>query len=167
MPQMTEVVKARMKNPVMILPEAFKALQALRASAEKSGVPSRTLALIELRTSQINGCSVCVDMHSRDLRKAGETDDRLFAVAAWRDAPYFAGAERSALALAEAVTRLSDRPDPVPDDIWNESTRHYDEAALAALIVAIANINVWNRLNVTTRQVAGEWAKSAERGNRV
>lgn len=164
MPQMTEVVKARMKNPVMILPDAFKALHALRASADKSGVPSRTLALVELRASQINGCSVCVDMHSRDLKKAGETDDRLFAVAAWQDAPYFTDAERAALALAESVTRLSDRPNPVPDEIWNEAARHYDEAALAALIVAIANINVWNRLNATTRQVAGEWAKAAEAG---
>lgn len=162
MPQATEIVKARMKNPVMILPDAFKALHALRASAEKSGVPSRTLALAELRASQINGCSVCVDMHCRDLKKAGETDDRLFAVAAWRDAPYFNEAERAALALAEAVTRLSDRPNPVPDEIWDEAARHYDENALAALIVAIANINVWNRFNVTTRQVAGEWTKSAE-----
>jgi AhpD family alkylhydroperoxidase len=162
MPQMTEVVKSRMKNPVMILPDAFKALQALKASAEKSGVPSRTLALVELRASQINGCSVCVDMHSRDLRKAGEIDDRLFAVSAWRDAPYFTDAERAALALTEAVTRLSDRPNPVSDEIWDEAARYYDEAALAALVVGIANINVWNRLNVATRQVAGEWAKSPE-----
>jgi alkylhydroperoxidase family enzyme len=109
-------------------------------------------------------CSVCVDMHARDLRKAGETDDRLFAVAAWRDAPYFGAAERAGLALSEAVTRLSDRPDPVPDEIWEEAARHYDEKALAALITAIALINVWNRLNVTTPQVAGEWAKSAEAG---
>jgi alkylhydroperoxidase family enzyme len=103
-------------------------------------------------------------MHSRDLKKAGETDERLFAVAAWRDAPYFTDAERAALALTEAVTRLSDRVDPVPDDIWDEAARHYDESALAGLIIAIALINVWNRLNVTTRQVAGEWAKSAEAG---
>jgi AhpD family alkylhydroperoxidase len=150
-----------MKNPVAILPDALKALHALKASAEKSGVPPGALGLIELRASQINGCSVCVDMHARDLRKAGETDDRLFAVAAWRDAPYFTNAERAALALAESVTRLSDRPDPVPDAIWDEAARHYDEAALAALLVAIANINVWNRLNVATRQVAGDWAKSA------
>ena len=96
-------------------------------------------------------------MHARDLKKAGETDQRLFAVAAWREAPYFTDAERAALALTEAVTRLSDRADPVPDDVWEEATRHYDEPALAALILGIANINVWNRLNVTTRQVAGEW----------
>ena len=120
------------------------------------------LGLVELRASQINGCSVCVDMHARQVRQAGETDERLFTVAAWRDAPYFSDAERAALALAEAVTRISDRADPVPDEVWNEAVRHYDEQALAALILAIATINVWNRLNVTTRQVAGEWAKSAE-----
>jgi alkylhydroperoxidase family enzyme len=83
-------------------------------------------------------------------------------VAAWRDAPYFTDAERAALALTEAVTRLSDWADPVPDAIWEEAARHYDEPALAALLIAIATINVWNRLNVATRQVAGEWVKSAE-----
>jgi AhpD family alkylhydroperoxidase len=166
MPQAKEV-KARMKNPAIILPEVMQALFALGAPTKKAGVPARTLDLIQLRASQINGCSVCVDMHSRDLKKAGETDDRLFAVAAWRDAPYFTQAERAALALSEAVTRLSDRPEPVPDEIWEDAVRHYDEKALAALITAIALINVWNRLNVTTRQVAGEWAKSAEAGTWV
>jgi len=146
----------------MIIPEAMKALHALGASAEKSGLPAATIGLCQLRASQINGCSVCVDMHSRDLKRGGETDERLFALAAWRDAPYFTDAERAALALTEAVTRISDRPDPVPDEIWEEATQHYDEPALAALILSIALINVWNRLNVATRQVAGEWAKSAE-----
>ncbi len=155
-------MQARMNNPAMIIPDATQALHALGASAKKGGVPARTLDLVHLRASQINGCSVCVDMHARDLKRAGETDERLFAVAAWRDAPYFTASERAALALAEAATRLSDRPDPVPDEIWEEVTRHYDEPALAALIISIALINVWNRLNVTTRQVAGEWAKSAE-----
>ena len=86
----------------------------------------------------------------------------MFTVAAWRDAPFFTDAERAALALAEAVTRISDRPDPVSDEVWAEATRHYDEAALASLLLSISLINVWNRLNVATRQVAGEWAKSAE-----
>jgi AhpD family alkylhydroperoxidase len=150
-------MKARMNNPALIITDAMQALQALGASAKKGGVPSRTLDLIYLRASQINGCSVCVDMHSRDLKKAGETDERLFAVVAWRDNPCFTDAERAALALSEAVTRLSDRPDPVPDEIWEEAARHYDEHALAALIIAIANINVWNRLNVAVRQVVGDW----------
>src|SRR5216117_4045447 len=151
-------MQARMNNPAMVVPEAMKALHALWASVEDGAVPKSTLGLVELRASQINGCSVCVDMHARQVRQAGETDERLFTVAAWRDAPYFTDAERAALALTEAATRLNDREDPVPDEIWDEAARHYDEQALAALVIAIANINVWNRLNVTTRQVAGaEW----------
>jgi AhpD family alkylhydroperoxidase len=155
-------MQARINNPAMINPDAMKALYALGASIEKGGVPSRTLLLSQLRASQINGCSVCVDMHAQELRQAGETDERLFAVAAWRDAPWFTNAERAALALTEAVTRLSDREDPVPDAIWDEAARHYDEPGLTALLLSIAAINVWNRLNVATRQVAGAWRKSAE-----
>ncbi len=112
---------------------------------------------MHLRASQINGCAYCVEMHARELKQAGATDERIFAVAAWRDAPYFTAAERAALALAEAVTRLSDRPDPVPDEIWDEAARHFDEQALAALLIEIASINTWNRLNVPTRQVAGSF----------
>src|SRR5262245_35451377 len=132
-------IQARMRQPAMILPGAMQALQALGISEKKGGVSPTTIDLIHLRASQINGCSVCVDMHSRDLKKANETDERLFAVAAWRDAPYFTDAERAALALTEAVTRICDREDPVPDEIWNEVARHYDEQALAALLIAIAN----------------------------
>jgi AhpD family alkylhydroperoxidase len=152
-----QILKARMSNPVMIIPEAMQAMMALGASTKKGGVPSKTLALIELRASQINGCSVCVDMHSRELKKAGETDERIFGVSAWRDNPSFADEERAALDLTEALTRLSDRPDPVPDSIWEEAAAHYDQKALAALILAIANINVWNRLNVAVRQIVGDW----------
>jgi len=148
-------MQARMTNPAILVPDAMKALHALNAAAEKGGAPAKTIGLIQLRASQINGCSVCADMHPRMMKKDGETDERLFAVAAWRDTPYFTDAERAALALAEAVTRISDRPDPVPDEIWNEAARHYDEQALASLILAIASINVWNRLNVTVKQVAG------------
>jgi AhpD family alkylhydroperoxidase len=151
-----------MKNPVMVVPDAMKALHALSTAIAKCGVPKSTIGLIELRASQINGCGVCVDMHARQMKQAGETDDRLFAVAAWRETPYFNEAERAALALTEAVTRLSDRPDVVPDEIWNETARHYDEQALSAVLLAIATINVWNRLNASTRQIAGEWQKSAE-----
>jgi AhpD family alkylhydroperoxidase len=151
-------MQARMKNPAMILPDAMGALLALDTSTKNEDLPYVTRKLVHLRASQINGCSVCVDMHSRELRQAGEPDARLFAVAAWRDAPYFTDAERAALSLTEAVTRLCDRPDPVPDEIWDEVARHYDEPARAALILEIALINVWNRLNAATRQVAGEWA---------
>ena len=148
-------MQARMNHPAMIVPDAMQALLALGKAADNGSVPSLTLTLVHLRASQINGCSFCVEMHSRELKQAGATDERIFAVAAWREAPYFTDAERAALALTEAATRLSDRPDPVPDEIWDEAVRHYDESALAALIIEIALINVWNRLNVTTRQVAG------------
>jgi AhpD family alkylhydroperoxidase len=158
----TEIMQSRMPNPVMILPDAMNALHALGAAAEKGGAPQRTIMLAQLRASQINGCSVCVDMHAKALKRSGETDERIYAVAAWRDAPYFNDTERAALALTEAVTRLSDRPDPVPDDLWAEAAAHFDEAGLAAVILDIAQINVWNRLNVSTRQVAGEWLKSPE-----
>ena len=154
-------MQSRMKNPVMILSGAFEAMQNLAKSAEKGGVPKRTLDLVHLRASQINGCSVCADMNYR-FKHADETEERLFAVAAWYDAPFFTDAERAALALAEAITRLSDRRDPVPDEIWNEATKYYDEKALAALVVWIGMTNLWNRINVSTKQVAGEWAKSPE-----
>ena len=148
-------MQARMSNPAMILPDAMNAIQTLLKATRKGGVPSATLELVHLRASQINGCSFCVDSGARSARKAGETDERLFAVAAWREAPYFTDAERAALALTEAATRLADRADPVPDEIWDEATRHYDEQGLAALILMIATTNLFNRLNATTRQVAG------------
>src|SRR5439155_19593015 len=150
-------MQSRMKNPAMIITAAMQPVQGLWAAAQQGGVPPRTLHLVHLRASQINGCSVCVDSGSRQAKKAGETDERLFAVAAWRDSPYFTDAERAALALTEAVTRLSDRPDPVPGEIWQQAARHYDEPALAALIIGIAAVNVFNRLNVSTRQIAAEW----------
>ena len=146
-------MQARMKNPVELLPEALKALHALDATADQ--LPLVTRQLVHLRASQINGCSVCVDMHARELKRAGEPDRRINAVAAWHDAPWFTEAERAALALTEAVTRLADRPDPVPDAIWAEAARHFDAPGLAALLVQIALINVWNRFNVPVRQVAG------------
>ena len=148
-------MQARMNNPALVLPDAMQALFAVNKATENAGVPPVTLKLVHLRASQINGCSVCVDMHWRELKKAGESDERIFSVAAWRDTPYFTDAERAALALTEAVTPLSDRTDPVPDEIWGEAARSYDERALAALILSIALINFWNRLNATVRQVAG------------
>ena len=150
-------MQPRIKNPAITVPGAMEAMQKLGAAARRAGVPATTLYLIEARASQINGCSVCLDMHSRELRVAGEPDERIFMVGAWREAPYFSDAERAALALTEAATRLSDRPDPVPDEIWEQAARHYDERGLAAIILMIATTNVFNRLNVTTRQVAGAW----------
>src|SRR6516162_309807 len=148
-------MQARLNNPASIFPDVTNAIYTLLKATRKGGVPAKTLELVHLRASQINGCSFCVDLGARSARKAGEADERLFAVAAWRDAPYFTDAERAALALTEAVTRLADRADPVPDIIWDEAARHYDEQGLAALILMIATTNLFNRLNVTTGQVAG------------
>jgi AhpD family alkylhydroperoxidase len=152
----SDMMHARMNHPVLVVPDAMKALQTL-GDLTKNGLPEKLLELVHLRASQINGCSACVDMHPKLAKKAGETDERLFSVAAWRDTPYFSEGERAALALTEALTRISDRADPVPDAIWNEADKHFDEQELAALILAIANINVWNRLNVAVRQPAGVW----------
>ncbi|UVC08943.1 carboxymuconolactone decarboxylase family protein [Rhizobium sp. TH2] len=147
-------MQARMNNPALILPQALQALYALSKSTEEL-VPLVTRKLVELRASQINGCSVCVNMHATELKKKGESDERIFSVAAWRDTPYFTDAERAALALTESVTRLADKADPVPDDIWEDATHHYPEKELAALIVSISLINVWNRLNASVKMVAG------------
>jgi AhpD family alkylhydroperoxidase len=151
-------MEPRINHPAMTLPGAMQALIALGTSAKKTGLPQATIDLVHLRASQINGCSLCVELHSRDLNELGESDERIFAAAAWREAPYYSDAERAALALAEAVTRLSDRSDPVPDELWDEVTRHYSEPELAALLVSIATVNVWNRLNAATKQVAGSFA---------
>lgn len=148
-------MQARMKNPAALVPDATKPLQALYAVVHQGTVPPQALGLVHLRASQINGCSFCVDSGVKHAKKAGETDERLFAVSAWREAPFFNDAERAALALAETVTRLSDQTDPVPDAVWGEATRHYDEPALATLVLWIATSNLYNRLNVTTRQPAG------------
>jgi AhpD family alkylhydroperoxidase len=141
----------------MILPTAMDALQALAKSSEAAGLSRKLAELLSLRASQINGCAVCLDMHTRALVKLGETAERIACVAAWREAPYYTDGERAALALTEALTRIADRPDAVPDEIWNEAARHYSESVLAAIVMSIATINVWNRLNVATRQVTGPW----------
>ena len=151
-------MEARMTHPVFAVPAALKALTAYSRAGEGLGVPAETREMLHLRASQINGCSVCVQLHSNSLKKEGMSDERLYAVAAWRDAPYFTDAERAALRLTEAVTRVADRGDPVPDDVWAEAARHYDEQGLSALLIAITSINVWNRLNAATRQVAGSWS---------
>lgn len=148
-------ITARMQNPVVVVPDAMQALFALGTAAKKAGVPMKTLYIVYLRASQINGCGFCVDMHSREMKRAGEPDERIFGVAAWRESPHFTDEERSALALTEAATRINDRIDAVPDDIWQEAARYYDEIELGALVVNIALINFWNRVNVATRQPAG------------
>jgi AhpD family alkylhydroperoxidase len=151
---------ARIDNPAMAVPGALEALQGLGNAVRQADIPETTLYLVELRASQINGCSICVDMHTHELALAGEPGERINTVAAWRETPYFTEAERAALALTEAATRLADRPDPVSDDVWDEAARHYDKTQLAALVVAIATINAFNRINATTRQITGEWVRT-------
>lgn len=148
-------LQPRIQNPANLLPEALPAIQQLIVTVHRGGVPRKTLELVHMRVSQINGCGFCVDYGARSAKKFGETDERMFAVAAWRHTPYFTEAERAALALAEYATRLADREDPVPDAIWNEAARHYSEKELAALVLWIGVSNLFNRLNVTTQQLAG------------
>jgi AhpD family alkylhydroperoxidase len=145
---------ARMTNPAFVVDGAMDALNALSKAISRARVPIPR-ELVHLRASQINGCSVCVDMHAKAARKSGESEERVFAVGAWRDTPYFTDAERAALALTEALTRIADQAEPVPDAIWDAAADHFDETQLAALVLDIATVNVWNRVNIATRQVAG------------
>jgi AhpD family alkylhydroperoxidase len=150
-------MKARMTSPVFVLPDAMKALQNLhKAIGAVTTVPATTHYLMHVRASQINGCSVCVEMHAREMKEAGEPDEKIWAVGAWRESPRFTDAERAALALAESVTRIADNPDAVPDAVWDEAADVYDEKELSALLLSIAGINVWNRLNCATRQPSGQ-----------
>jgi AhpD family alkylhydroperoxidase len=149
------LMTARMTNPAFAVPGAMDALNALSKAISRGRAPVNS-ELVHLRASQINGCSVCVDMHAKAARKSGESEERVFAVAAWRETPYFSDAERAALELTEALTRLADRPDQVPDEIWDAAAEHFDDTQLGALVLDIATVNLWNRLNVATRQVVGE-----------
>ena len=149
------LMTARMTNPAFAVAGAMDALTALSKAISRARVPINH-ELVHLRASQINGCSVCVDMHAKAARRAGESEERVFAVAAWRETPYFSDAERAALALTEALTRVADRAEPVPDAIWDAAAEHFDEAQLGALVIDIGQINLWNRLNVATQQVVGE-----------
>jgi AhpD family alkylhydroperoxidase len=150
-----------MTNPAFILPDAMQAMFALNNSIEGK-LPLRTRKLVHLRASQINGCSVCVDMHAKELQKDGTPLEHIFAVAAWRETPYYSDAERAALELTECLTRIADRPDPVPDTAWEKTKRHFSEPEIAALLVDIALINSWNRFNVAVRMMVGQkWEKAA------
>ncbi|WP_230973476.1 carboxymuconolactone decarboxylase family protein [Aeromicrobium terrae] len=148
-----------MTHPVFVVPAAMEALQAYSKAAHGLGISNELIEMVHLRASQINGCSVCVGMHSTALKKEGTSDERLFSIAAWRETPYFTDAERAALELTEVVTRIADKGDAVPDAIWDEAARHFDDEGLSGLLIAITSINVWNRLNAATHQMAGaDWA---------
>jgi AhpD family alkylhydroperoxidase len=156
---------SRLRNPAMIVPEAMAPLQALgQLLGQLQGDPARALSLAVLRVSQLNGCALCLAGSCQTMRGFGETEERLFAVSAWRESTRFTAAERAALALAESMTRLSDRSDPVPDDVWNEVAGQFQERELALLVLGIAIMNLYNRINVTTRQVAVEWSGGESAG---
>ncbi|HEV7791685.1 MAG TPA: carboxymuconolactone decarboxylase family protein [Pseudonocardia sp.] len=148
-------MKARMKNPAMVLPDAMTGIQQLYKAMHQGGVPATTLELVHLRASQINGCGACVDAGVQSARKAGETDDRLLRVVAWRETDLFTDAERAALALTEAATRLADRTEAVTDAIWDDAADHFDEKGLSAIILMIATTNFFNRINTTIKEPAG------------
>jgi len=150
-------MQARMKNPATIIPAAMQPIQGLMKAAQSQGVPDELLELVHLRVSQINSCSFCVDSGVKNLRKRGESDERIGLVSAWRETPYYTDAERAALELAEAATRLADRADAVSDEVWDAAADHFDERQLAAILLMIAVTNLFNRLNAPVRQLAGSW----------
>jgi AhpD family alkylhydroperoxidase len=123
----------------------------------KSTLPAATQELVKIRASQINGCGVCTDMHTKDAGHAGETSTRLNLIAAWRDTTVFTEAERAALALTEQGSRIADAAGGVSDEAWETAAKHYDEDQLAALVSLIALINTWNRVNVIVRAPAGDY----------
>jgi AhpD family alkylhydroperoxidase len=147
----------RMANPAVVIPEAMEALMAVNRAVAGAGVDGKLLALSHLRASQINGCAPCVAGGVHQATQNGATADQVHAVAAWRETPYFSDEERAALALTEAVTRLADQTDAVPDELWDQAAKHFDQKELAALLLNIAITNAFNRLNAPARQQAGAW----------
>jgi alkylhydroperoxidase family enzyme len=150
-------MSSRMPSPTMVVTEAMQPLRDLVKAVNNVGVPLQTLVLIHLRVSQVNGRPVQIPTKKREFEAAGEEDYRLPLVATWRDQTCFTDAERSVLALAEAATLISDREDPVPDEIWDEAAKHYTEKQLGALVIHIGLVNFWNRVNVATRQEPVDW----------
>ncbi|GAA0414004.1 carboxymuconolactone decarboxylase family protein [Microbispora corallina] len=150
-------MEPRMKNPATIIPAAITPIQELMKAAQSQGLPEQLMEMVHLRVSQINGCSFCVDAGLKSLRKLGESDERIGLVAAWREAPYYTDAERAALELAEASTRMADRADAVSDEVWDNAADHFDERQLASILLMTAVTNLFNRLNAPVRQVAGSW----------
>jgi len=151
-------MEARMnllENPVTS--KLVKHFVAAAATVQGSGLPAATSALVEIRASQINGCAMCTDMHTKDALAAGESQVRLNLVAVWRESTVFTEAERAALELAEQGTRLADAATGVSDEVWANAAKHYDDDQLAALVALIALINAFNRLNVIIKQPAGDY----------
>ncbi|KAA2259548.1 carboxymuconolactone decarboxylase family protein [Solihabitans fulvus] len=146
-------------NVMAVEPKAYEAMFGLERYLASSPLPKPILELVKLRASQLNGCAFCVDMHAHDAKAAGETDERLFSVVVWREAPWFNAQERAALALTEEATRLGEHG--VSDEVWEDAAAQFDEHALAALVMAIAVINAWNRFGVILRNEPGSLRKKA------
>ncbi|MFI5944583.1 carboxymuconolactone decarboxylase family protein [Streptomyces uncialis] len=151
-------MSARMTNPSLVVPGALQPLLDLTKVLSTNGVPQLTLDLIRLRVSQVNGRPIHVPAHLGEGDARKPTDERLLRVAEWRHAPCYSDAERAALALAGGASRLSEEEDPVPDDVWEEAARHYDERGLGVLMMQIGLVNLWNCVNVTTRQVPADYS---------
>lgn len=150
-------------NYLTAAPGAYKAMSALEQYLRECGLEESLLHLIKLRTSQINGCAFCLDMHWKDLRAIGETEQRLYSLDAWRECPYYTDRERAALAWTEAVTLVTNGH--VSDEVYEEVRPHFSEKELADLTLAITTINAWNRLSIAARVVPGAYqpAKHQER----
>ena len=138
-----------------VAPEVYKAMSALEACVRKSGLESSLLELVKTRTSQMNSCAFCLDMHTKDARAHGETEQRLFTLSAWRETPFFSERERAALAWTETITNVSETH--VPDDVYEVASKHFTEKELADLTLAIVAINGWNRLSIAFRKVPGSY----------
>ncbi len=148
---MTAIQIPQRMNFATVAPKVFKAVLALDATA-REGLDPVLLELVQIRASQINRCAYCIDYHTGDARRAGETEARIYQLSGWHESSLYTAEERAALALTEAVTLL---PDGVPDSVYDEAARHFDEEQLAHLIALVFTVNTWNRMNVTTRKTPG------------
>ncbi|MFE9258744.1 carboxymuconolactone decarboxylase family protein [Streptomyces sp. NPDC006879] len=145
----------RIPHPAFTIPEAAAHLGALGKASKEFGIPLKTLELAHYRTAQINGDGVCAVLHTNAAKAAGETEDRLYLVSGWREAPAFDESEKAALALAEEIARLSDRSNAISDEVWAEVSKHYSDEQLGALVMSISLANLWNRLHLAARVVPG------------
>jgi AhpD family alkylhydroperoxidase len=148
-------------DPRKAAPEVYRAMLALESAVQATGLESHLLNLVKLRASQINGCAYCIDMHSKDLRAEGESEERLYLLEAWREAPFYSDRERAALAWTEAVTLIP--AGHVPNDVYEEARAHFTEDELVKLTLAIVAINGWNRFGIAFRAPPGHYQPARQR----
>jgi len=156
-------VKARIENYAKLGANFFRTLYQLQQEVDKSGIDPKFLDLIKIRASQINGCAYCIDMHTIDARAHGETEQRIYALNAWREGPFFDDRERAVLEFTEAVTRVSETH--VPDEVFDEVRQHFSEQEILSLTIAVATINTWNRLAITVRAQPGQYKPAAAKAS--